>query len=535
MRNTFFMIFQLLFFSMAAQTPTLVKDILPGSSSGYLSTEPLVALGEVVFFNANDGVHGNELWRSDGTAAGTYMLLDIRPGATGSDPIRFFPLNGKLFFFANDSIHGDEPWVTDGTVAGTALLKDINPGEVSSNRRSGIGLKNDMEVMNSQLYFVADSGSSYAQLWKTDGTTEGTALVKHTCTFCNQNNGAISDFSVIGNTMYFVSYSTTYKTDGTTNGTVKVELSSNPDESIWPQSMISSGNYLYFFDSGISTFDLNFWKSDGTSIGTQMVYDFPPSGSGNISPIIAYNGKVYFLSGERLWSSDGTAAGTQISSDLYANATQINKNTFFIWKDELYFKAQLANNQRFIHKTAGEINDATIINTGSYQASSFSTKVHFTNDENFIYFDVYPNTLGGIAKANSDLSIVQTIPAGSNTVENLLIAGNNLFFKGRSVDTGRELYKLPLTTSNSTDTPAVPRAALMFPSLSPDGAFTLEVPENPQAKIRLAVFGMDGALMFENNDLNTGKIQLPLRPGMYVAFIQTDEGYTTTQKLIVGR
>ncbi len=536
MRNTFFMVFQLLAFSMTAQTPSLVLDILPGSSSGYLSTEPLVALGDVVIFNANDGVHGNELWRSDGTAAGTYMILDIRPGATGSDPIRFFPVNGKLFFFANDSIHGDEPWMTDGTAAGTTLLKDINPGTASSNRRSGIGLDNDLEIMNGILYFAADEGNAYSQLWKTDGTTQGTQLVKNVCLICNQNNGALSGFSVIGNTMYFVAFSTTYKTDGTTDGTVLVALAPIGSETVSPKNMMAVGDYLYFFDWGTSTLDQNLWKSDGTLVGTQMVYDFPQGGSANTSPIIGYNDKVYFLSGERLWSSDGTTAGTQIMSDLlYANDIQFNKNTFFIWNDALYFKAQIASNQRFIYKTNGIPNDASVINTANYQATNLNTKVHFTNDENFIYFDVFANTFAAIAKANSDLSVVQTIPTGSNTAENLLVVGNNLFFKGRSSNTGRELFKLPLSPSSSTDSPAVPRAAILFPSLSPDGAFTLEVPENPQAKIRLSVFSMDGALMYENNNMNTGSVQLPIREGMYVAFIQTDEGYTTTQKLMIGR
>jgi len=94
---------------LQAQTPAMVKDINPGASSGFSSTESsLVALGNIVYFSANDGSSGSELWRSDGTAAGTYMVKDIQPGSAGSAPIRLSVLGNQVLFFANDGTHGDE-------------------------------------------------------------------------------------------------------------------------------------------------------------------------------------------------------------------------------------------------------------------------------------------------------------------------------------------------------------------------------------------------------------------------------------------
>src|SRR5512138_976005 len=85
-------------------------------------------------FVANDGVHGWELWVTDGTAGGTSLLKDIRPGKQGSSivgkPLLF---EGKYYFAADDGSHGEELWRTDLTPAGTVLVKDINPGPKSSD------------------------------------------------------------------------------------------------------------------------------------------------------------------------------------------------------------------------------------------------------------------------------------------------------------------------------------------------------------------------------------------------------------------
>src|SRR5580704_11931564 len=79
-------------------------------------------------FNADDGVDGVELWKSDGTAAGTVMVKDIDPGSDGSFPNSLTNVNGTLYFSADDGTDGFELWKSDGTAAGTVMVKDINPG-----------------------------------------------------------------------------------------------------------------------------------------------------------------------------------------------------------------------------------------------------------------------------------------------------------------------------------------------------------------------------------------------------------------------
>ena len=90
----------------------------------------LTAVGGTLFFTADDGVHGRELWKSDGTRAGTVLVKDIDPRratTTTKRPASLTDVGGTLFFTADDGVHGPELWKSDGTKAGTVLVKDITP------------------------------------------------------------------------------------------------------------------------------------------------------------------------------------------------------------------------------------------------------------------------------------------------------------------------------------------------------------------------------------------------------------------------
>ena len=114
-------------------------------------------------------MHRAELWKSDGTAAGTVMVKDIEPGvgaASGSQPFFLTNLNGTLFFSAYDDAHGVELWKSDGTAAGTVMIKDIVPGPTWSDPFY-------LAAVNGGVEFYALDGAS-DNLFRSDGTAAGT-------------------------------------------------------------------------------------------------------------------------------------------------------------------------------------------------------------------------------------------------------------------------------------------------------------------------------------------------------------------------
>jgi ELWxxDGT repeat protein len=121
------------------------KDIAAGAAGSYPEDLRAHPNGTQFLFTADDQIHGRELWVSDGTQAGTVLLLDIHPGSIGSNPRGIVPFGGKLYFSADDGIHGRELWVSDGTVAGTQLVSDSFAGQI---------------VTDTNLFFGADNGSN---------------------------------------------------------------------------------------------------------------------------------------------------------------------------------------------------------------------------------------------------------------------------------------------------------------------------------------------------------------------------------------
>jgi len=87
-----------------------VKDIRPGPDPSFRGPGYLVNGGGLLFFTADDGLAGTELWRSDGTTAGTVLVEDIGPYPTESRPEFLTVVGGTLFFTAADGVHGRELW-----------------------------------------------------------------------------------------------------------------------------------------------------------------------------------------------------------------------------------------------------------------------------------------------------------------------------------------------------------------------------------------------------------------------------------------
>lgn len=250
-----------------------------------LGPNSLVDVGGIAFFVANDGVSGNELWRSDGTLSGTAMVKDINPGSASAflylqilPPLnasefegkRLLPFGGSLFFAAVDPFHGFALWKSDGTAAGTIPVKSINatpPEPTVFFNPSPLLL-----AVGPMFYFQANDGVSGSELWRSDGTESGTLLVRDI--FPGAQGSAPSYFGVAAGRVFFSAEDPDHGrelwvSDGTNSGTaLVVDVLEGPDSSI-PLPLAVADEELVFAASDRA--GLALWRTDGSARGTVRI------------------------------------------------------------------------------------------------------------------------------------------------------------------------------------------------------------------------------------------------------------------------
>ena len=291
--------------SLALEQAQLVKDINATPNTYAPAPTNLCEVNGMLFFSEQDSLHGTELWKSDGTAAGTKLLKDINP-AGSSSPHSLVAMGNTLFFVANDGAHGNELWKSDGTTAGTVMVKDIYPGPN--------GYVNALTPANGWLYFVADDPDHGIELWKTDGTEANTVLIKDVAPGPDSGLNVV-EMVVANGELFFAgtnqSGTELWKSDGSEAGTVMVKDIVAGANGSYPGSLTAVGSSV-FFTAYTAGEGKELWKSDGTGAGTVLVNDLTP-GTASTSfggSMVGFNGALYFIKAGRLWKSGGTAATT---------------------------------------------------------------------------------------------------------------------------------------------------------------------------------------------------------------------------------
>jgi len=319
-----------------ASGTVMVKDINPGSAGAYLSGQSgeysmlvgphaglnqLTVVSGVAYFGAVDGTDGDQLWESDGTAAGTTLVKDIGPGSS-SAPQQLTDLNGTLYFVAHDGTGPNQLWETNGSTAGTVVVQNFTPAQTWGSYPA------NLTNIGGNLFFTADDGIDGEQLWTSNGTAGGTTMLTD---FANTGGSATTgsyfqDLLDLNGKLIFDygapgASSTIYESDGTAAGTVPVFASSS---TITDPTVV--GNSLYFSANDPVTDGPALWVTDGTASGARELVSFPSGssleggqgGSNQGGGLVNADGTLFFEvsnsgssgTGDQLWTSNGTVAGT---------------------------------------------------------------------------------------------------------------------------------------------------------------------------------------------------------------------------------
>ncbi|MEM7204503.1 MAG: hypothetical protein AAF628_29875 [Planctomycetota bacterium] len=313
-----------------------VADIFPGT--GASSPAGITAFGPRLVFSATDGTSGREPWISDGTAAGTQRIRDILPGPGSSvavHPVQdFTPLGPHLYFIAQDGVGNGELWRTDGTGAGTQVVREIGPSLAGS-----MSLNFPLVVSGGTLYFVADNGPNGRELWRSDGTATGTQMIVDIAP--GAVPGAAPPLETVGGRVFFAGATTSagqelWTSDGTAAGTsMLLDANPGPGDGLRRISLFGpltdvwgpfANGVVIPATDGSSGFEPWF----GTAQSMSPLADLHPGPahsaprpvgldpSGTALLFAADDG----VRGTELYGTDGSAAGTKLWADLNAQGTR---------------------------------------------------------------------------------------------------------------------------------------------------------------------------------------------------------------------
>lgn len=424
----------------------LLKDIQTGSASG--NPRYITVLGGAVYFSANNGTNGNELWKSDGTEAGTTLLKDIQPGSGSSNPLAIKETGGRLLFAANNGPNGSEPWISDGSASGTVMLKDLNPG-------AGSSLATFFSGAGGTFYFRATDGTRGFEVWKTDGTGAGTTLLKDIT--AGAGSTTLQGLWASPGRVRFAAMNATggyslWESNGSEAGTRRVAAFMAGTADSYPGSLVKVGNTVFFTAFTPAT-GHELWKTDGTTAGTSLVKDIVPgTADSSISELTASGTTLFFTAytaaaGRELWKSDGTAAGTVMVKDIWQGDGDGDPAGLVAMNGYVYFAANASSTGRELWRSDGTSAGTTLVaDLVSGTGMGVGPENLTTAGGNLFFTSASTNRL---YRSNGTQAGTWIFP-DVTSVSGLRSVGNTLYFAGSNGTHGVELWKSDGTLSGTS-------------------------------------------------------------------------------------
>ncbi|MBD2344302.1 DUF4347 domain-containing protein [Anabaena subtropica] len=359
-----------------------ITDINSGSGSSFLNE--LTNVNGTLYFRANDGISGYELWRIDNTTGKAVRVTDINSGSWFSSPNNWTNVNGTLYFTASHNTNGNELWRIDNTTGNAVQVADINPGFDSS-------FPNNLINVDGTLYFRANDGSNRADLWRIDNTTGNPVLIEgaSNADFLTNVNGILY-FTVYESNIYRL-----YRIDNTTGNAVEVAGIDARLENPFISNLRNFNNTLYFRVTDDTTSD-EWYRIDNTT-GNAVQLTAMNLGSGYSNPYILddVNGTVYFYiynntNGAEFWRIDDTTGSAVRVTGSYPGSMFSNPGNSLTNIDGILYFTASDNNHGYelwrIDNVTGNAVRVTDINPGSgnsfpHNLVHVNGKLYFTADD----------------------------------------------------------------------------------------------------------------------------------------------------------
>jgi ELWxxDGT repeat protein len=329
----------------------------------------LTSIGNNLFFFANDGVNGLELWKTDGSTNGTVMVKNADPfppnprtyGFGGDKIIQTMQLNNSLVYFFSTALYGEEIWVSDGTSIGTKILKDINQATESSFNLYPFYSNERIDGFDDRILLNVNDGFVGQETWQSNGTKNGTELlIDYTKVWSHPTyllplypafwNSRLIPITKYNGKIYFKGGRDVY---GQGNSLLSVDIASKTESSsiVIPHGMesILQLNTKGFVNPGFNyTYPIYYYDFNSNSFTTLKTFELStvnarglsnPFGHTNFQNKIYCIGydDIYPTGKKEIWETDGTIANTkkvtfpQLTSDI--SKIYVNKDKMYIIED----------------------------------------------------------------------------------------------------------------------------------------------------------------------------------------------------------
>jgi ELWxxDGT repeat protein len=530
----------------------LIKDIdqMPRFSG---IEDPIIA-GDKLYFNGTVQQYGKELWVSDGTPSGTVLLKDINPGESPSYPQSFIEFDGSLYFTATESlwqlymgvIFPSGLWKTDGSETGTVKIKDIAT-RFSSSIFPVTECPDKVQLGDKFLFTAAIPlifDTCDVELWESNGTADGTRLLKNIDPGVDMANvyGKPNLYTPAGDIVFFAATTREtgtelWKTDGTPDGTIMVsDLCSGPESSLSydpEKSNFISFNTSLIFTPFDSIYGYELWISDGSEQGTHLINDIN-TGTGNtevISPLMV-NNNLFFgtddgIHGVELWKTDGTESGTSLVKDIHPSGSGFSQSVGE-FNGIYFFLADDSAHGRELWKSDGTSDGTSLfldarqgeLSGGAGSFISLEDKFCFTTlDENrAINLWTSDGTLEGTEKVGDWPSLKV------NNIGKFVLLNNSIYFTAIHEDYGEALFRYDLSGLSVKDT--YESSFLVYPNPVLD-ELHIKAGQISGNILNIRIMDITGKIIShyrlknakgENIKLNTGNLE----PGIYLLVIDAN-------------